>query len=662
VARDIDVYHLVKSFAERNSLSEIEYRSFAQAVQHQARLSNQSEPVFRDLALNPDTVLVPRLYLLAKEHRISLEMAGNEIRSIVLPERYAALFLQEYRRMEENPDVPFPDEDSLKVVVPGEWIQSLSLDTDLAAVSESSGTRPVPLFRIAFPDNVRPIVLPSAFVPDKLLEHAVLKIRQYLRKGANKEYMQSKLLSAFSGKESQLKDALSAVLIKPAEAIAAIRDSGSDFTFSFWAYLVSAIKKDLDKKTDKTADDWAIDQAALVCEFYANYYKGKAQRLVEIEAALKSLEAGMRNPPYYFSLDDILAFKSPKGMPLLGLLSQEEIEARVKEKCVKAEEGLLPEFLVIACGGSTGGARRVFVAKDRILLLALRQVTEARADLRARILDQWRKLLEDYRSCDAMGSDEAFRAELLEKLESRYPLLSAMIRDRLLPLVYQEAVSRGEASPELERLFYKGELAPIDELLDLQRSSLIVDARMLLPFWYSVPILAMFARLFRRLGRASDKRPRREKRAAASGEPAPGESAAKVARPAQASDKPQGRSMSDRRAEFAAAAAKVARSLTPEGLSLEEYLVDLEGRWNTQINIESKRNLTEDVNSLVRDYLRGILRTMHGSTFTLERVKNLASTLADSPSLMRIKNHQALELYLQLYMTKVLCAAKPRTK
>ncbi len=652
MARDIDAYQLLRSFAHRNSLSEFEYRAFAQAVQRQARLSDQSEPVFRDLSLNPDTVLVPRLFLLAKERKISLEMAGNEIRAVVLPEHYAEVFFQEYRRMDENPDVPFPDEDSLKVIVPGEWIQSLALDTDLASTSDASGERAVPLFRVVFSDNVRALVVPSAYVPDKLLEYAVLKIRQYLRKGTNKEYMQSKLLAAFSGKEGQLKDALSAVMTKPTEAVAAIKDSGSDFTFSFWAYLLTAIKKDLEKRNDKTPEDVAVDQAALLCEFYANHYKGKAQRLADIEAALKALDAGMRKPPYYYSLDDVLGFKDQKGMPLLGLLSRDELEARLREKCVKADQGRLPEFLLVSCAGSAGGSRRLFVAKDRVLLLAMRQVAEARAEIRSRIIESWRVLLEDYRSCEAMEDDEAFRGELLDQVETRFPILAALIHDRLLPLVHEEAASKAEAPPELDRLFYKGDLAPIDELLDLQRKALIVDARMLLPFWYSVPILAGLARLFRRLSQRAADGPKRSKRR--------GKAEPPVAKIAQAPEAP-GKG-GDRRAEFAVAAAKVAKSLTPSGYSVEEYLVDLEARWNTQINPESKKNLTEDVNSLVRDYLRGLLRTMRGSTFTVERVKSLAATLADSPSLMRIKNHQALEQYIQLYMAKVLCAAKPRSR
>jgi hypothetical protein len=60
------------------------------------------------------------------------------------------------------------------------------------------------------------------------------------------------------------------------------------------------------------------------------------------------------------------------------------------------------------------------------------------------------------------------------------------------------------------------------------------------------------------------------------------------------------------------------------------------------------------VNSLVRDFLRGVLRTMKASAFTADRVKSLAANLADTAALQKIKNHSALELYIQLYMIRVL--------
>ncbi len=671
MGRGIDVYQLVRSFAHRNNLSELDYKIFAQAVQRQARVSDQSEPVYRDLSLNPDIVLVPKLFLLAKDNKLVLQTSGNEIRSIILPEYYSEAFFQEYRRMDENADVPFPDEDSLKITVPGEWIQAISVDTDLGAVSDAAAKaadqaaapapvsadpvsvapvsataeaeKQVPLYRLSFPDGVRPLVVPSAFVPDKLLEYAVFKLRQYLRKGANKEYMFNKLVNAFPGKEGQLKDAMSVVLTKPLEAVKGMVRSDSDFTYPFWAYFVSAVKKDLDKKKDKNAEDWSYHQSAILAEFFVNHYKGKSQRLQDLEAAIKALDLCIRKPPYHFTIDEIFAFKDPKGGLVLGKLSKEELESRIREKTTKSEGGALPELLIVSTSG-----RRAYVAKDKALLLAVRLISEARSDLRTRLLDQWKRLLEDFQSSPAMDGDEAFLAELVALVEVRFPLLEAFIRDRLLPLVRDEAASRGELPPDVDRLFYKVDLVPLDELLDLSRKRLLVDAKMLLPFWYSMPFISGIAKLVHRLARGRNKggsrsQAERDARETAGAKKAPPKGARVL-------------TAKERRAEFEAAANRIATELLPRGRSLDEYLRELEERWNTLLSLDAKKNLSYDVNSLARDYLRGVLRNLGGSSFTTERVKNLGSSLADSPTLMKIKNHQALELYLQLYMVKILSA------
>jgi hypothetical protein len=642
MGRGIDVYQLLRSFAERNKLSEVDYATFSQAVQRQARLSDQTEPVYRDLSLNPDIVLVPRLFLLSKDKKLVLQTVGNEIRSIILPEHFEEAFLQEYRRMDESPDLPFPDEDSLHVTVPGEWIQTVSVDTDLGSLSDATEECSVPLFKITFPEGVRPLVIPSAFIPGKILEYAVQKLRQYLRKGANKDYMHNKLMYAFPGKEGQLKDALGLVLTRPFEAVKGIVRSDNDFTYPFWAYFGSAIKKDLEKKKDKTPEDWSYYQAVLIAEFYVNHYKTKAQRIQDLEAAIKTLDAGLRKPPYHFTMDEILSFRDAKGASASAKFSHEELEAKIREKCTKAEDGSLPEIIIVSTSG-----RRDFVAKDKALLLVVKQIADARAALRSRLLEQWKRLLEDFRSCPAMETDDAFLGELAAQVESHFPLLDALVRDRLLPIVRDESAARGELPPDVARLFYKDDLIPLDELLDLSRKSLLVDAKMLMPFWYSVPILSSLARLIHRLTtRGAEKAAARAQ-------------AARLAVEESKDKATKGKrelTTKERRAEFEAAANRIAKELLPKGRGLDDYLVELEGRWNSLLNPIAKRNLSYDVDSLARDYLRGVLRTMGTSTFTTERLKNLGSSLADSPTLLKIKNHQALELYIQLYMVKILGA------
>ncbi|MEI6874293.1 MAG: hypothetical protein WCL50_04085 [Spirochaetota bacterium] len=633
MARDIDIYQIVRTFATRNNLSEIDYRTFVQALQRQARQADQDNPIFRDLALNPDAIVIPRLVKVANEKKLALEMVGNEIAKIVLPEHYAAVFLQEYRRMDESPEVPFPDEDSLKVIVPPDWIQAISLETDLGSVSEALDEKAVPLYRVLFSDGLRPLVIPTSFVPSKLIEYAVLKVRHYLRRGGNKEFIYNKLLYAFASKEQVLKETFSLILTRPYEAIEELRKSSSDFTFSFWAYLSSHLKKDLDKKSDKTSEDIAIYQASVICEFFANHYKGRAQRILDLETAFKSLAAALRKPPLHFSLDEILLFKDSKGAPLLGKYSREELESWLKDETTDANSGLLPELLIIA----TGKGRRSYIAKDKLPMLSLRLVGEARGEVRARLINEWKRALEEFRTLPAMEDDLAYRRELSGIIEERIPLLDALLKDRLLPLVYEELVTKNEAPAELERFFYRGDFVPLEDLLELPRKTMLGDARMLLPFWYSIPILAALARLFRRKPRKASPKVAKVEAIKVEKEASPPVSAAE-----------------DRKIEFARAAAQVAKTLVPSGLTIEDYLLELEARWNTILGREAKANLTEDVNSLVRDYLRGVLRTMRASTFTGERVKALAANLADTPSLLKIKNHSALELYIQVYMLRVL--------
>ncbi len=629
MTRDVDVQKLLAVYAQRAKSASIPYRAFAQAVQRQASASDQTVPVYRDLAVNPDVVLVPRLYQLSRDGKLSIESSGNQIERVILPDFYVDALRAEYRRMDESPDVPFPDEEALKLGIPPEWIQSVSIDTDLPSLIEAEGARRTPFYRLVFPDGVRPFIVMSEMVGEKLLELAVLKIRQYLRRGSNKDFVQHKLAYAFPAKESQLKDYLQSILIKPYDVARELRSGGSDFSFPCWAYLTSYVKQDVMKKNDKTPEEWSSVQAAWLVDVYNNHYKGKAQREADREAALKALEQAIRKPPYHWALDDVLAFRDSKGQPLLGKYSKEEFEEWYRVQTTEAEPGRLPRLLVVV----TAQGQRWFVPKDRALMLALKLVGDARSSIRARLLEDWRAALEEFSNLPAMESDERFREELAARLTRTSPILAALVSERILPLVHDELSGSGESPAELERLFYRGDLVSLEGLLELHRKQLLVDARNLLPIWYSIPIVSAIVALFVR----RKARQRKERRAVRQTEE-------------KATTKSAGKPSADRRVEFAMQAERVAAQILPKGADLEEYLGVLIGRWNTMINLEAKNNLTEDVNVLVRDYLRGLMRTLKPSELTRERVEALASTLSDTPNLLKIRNHAALEEYITLYM------------
>lgn len=608
-------------------MSGIKYPAFAQAVQRQARNYDQEQPLYRDLALHPDAVLIPKLFQLSLEKRVSLQAVGNRVDMIFLPEAFTEAVLSEYRRIEENPDIPFPDEDSLKLSVPPEWIQAVAVESDLPAIVAQEGDRPVPLYRIVFPDGLKPVVVLSVAVGDKLLEYAVLKIRNYLRKGSNKDFLTQKMNGAFAGRETQLKDSMTVVLIRPFDAVTELRQGTGDFAFSFWAYLTSSIRKDLAGKTDPTPDDISAKQATYIIDVYNNHFKNVAQRGQEREAAFKTLALSVRKPPFAFTVDDILEFRDGQGRPLLGKYDRAELEEWLKRATTDAKEGTLPELLTV------GASPARLIAKDRFLPFLIKALKDARPIIKAGITRDWKAVLADFGSTLAMEDDAAFNTELERRLALHSPLISTALATQLAPLVYLEF--RSEPSGDLDRCFGGDRVAAPAVLLDLDRKRLLADVRMLLPFWYTVPVISWFIALFAR-----------RKKKKTSVEEAP---KARLETDVQSKAPANARTL-----EFGQMAREAEKRMVPKGMSLEDYLGALNARWNTLLDPVAKANLTEDINSLVRDFLRTSLRTMRPSSFTQDRIESMASTIADRPNLLRIRNHSALEEYIRLYMVKAL--------
>ena len=98
------------------------------------------------------------------------------------------------------------------------------------------------------------------------------------------------------------------------------------------------------------------------------------------------------------------------------------------------------------------------------------------------------------------------------------------------------------------------------------------------------------------------------------------------------------------------AAKEVEREFVPSGATLESELVAYRKQWNKMISKQANSDLTEDVNALIRDYMRKVLRTLSSKSFTADRIRDLAATLADTPNMKKISEPQALLKYIELYM------------
>jgi|SRR5208282_5289254 len=95
----------------------------------------------------------------------------------------------------------------------------------------------------------------------------------------------------------------------------------------------------------------------------------------------------------------------------------------------------------------------------------------------------------------------------------------------------------------------------------------------------------------------------------------------------------------------------------PKGQSLDLRLEDLAEKWNPLFDTQMKRNLVEDVNALVRDYIRPIKRSFFVKPPDTNRIHDLAEQLSASKSLAKIKKKETLVRYIELYAVKCLGVA-----
>jgi hypothetical protein len=298
---------------------------------------------------------------------------------------------------------------------------------------------------------------------------------------------------------------------------------------------------------------------------------------------------------------------------------------------------MLPLLLVF----KTANGNRYFILKEKVVPLAVKLCNDSRKVIKETLTREWFQLLRNYRQEDAMKTQGDFERKLESLCKSSAPMLHALLTASFIPLLPLEATGPEADVPNGFKMFDRGKLLPWSELLMLNRQELLTDTRIMLPFWYTIPILSSIVAFFRRPRSSKEQERKPQAQAIEELEAAPKGKSAKEIR-------------DQRKTELRGAAQRLERKFVPEGSTLESELSAQLDLWNRTLNPQVKDNLTEDVNSLVRDYVRRIIKSIKASTFDAARVENLAQTLVDTPSLIKIKNRDALVGYVELYIIHLI--------
>jgi hypothetical protein len=292
----------------------------------------------------------------------------------------------------------------------------------------------------------------------------------------------------------------------------------------------------------------------------------------------------------------------------------------------------------------------------------LKKLAEAWEEIRDQYINDWVGALRRREHLSVMKNDEAFKKDVASRVKEGYPLLATFANAPLLYLARTEGSPSAEAQEEIRRCFRTDNaLRPLAEIMGLFRQMILTEARSYLPVWETMPVLREIVSFLRRIlsGRRRGQpeaqaepvvKPMAAHHDNGAGSPAP----RRPLRPSAAVEKAAAAIDRDDQARYRKAIQLLRDRFIPLGGNLDKTLDELSEKWNPLFAEAPKRELVEDVNALVRDYLRPVKRTLLATPPTVQRIQALAEQLSGSQNLSKIKKKDPLKRYIELYMIKCL--------
>jgi hypothetical protein len=661
MAQSTDLYALLQGYSLKTNSPFIHINAFLDFVAKYASYRVHEQAGWAKWTSDTEKNFWADLPPLVEHNRCVLLSDSPEDR-IYMPFFCLEKLREMYLNSDKMADILFPDEDLFHIIIPEGQVQVINLASEIETLYkeiEKNVPLPVPkaaggeaetaaepplaaekaeppppletretLIKIIFPENYGSVLIPSGLLPHRPLEAAFLKLRFFLQSHGNKDYILHKLNPYMPSREKYVREMLDQLLVQPTECFRNLEGSG-DSSSLFWTCLCSLIKTDVRNKTDLLTEDVAAIQSAFLIDACNGFYKARDAKRKEVEAALRNLDQHLEHSPFYYTLDDIIKFTNDKEVPLLNIYSKHDLETHIKKRTTEGKKNELPDWLIL----QGGKGQRWYIKKNKYLPLCTKMLIGARPNIRKEIVNRWLRLMKEFRKEPAMEQDDEFDRLLAAYTVNENPALMDLLEDPKLLLVYSEQERSQTAIPPASRIFKAGKLLPMSSLYAFRRKDLVSDVKFLLPFWYSIPILANIIVFFKSRG----KNKRRNKRRGRGNDDTPFESQGAEGRGIQG------------------AAQSIVAAMVPQGSSMDEYLSELESRWSMVLDEEGRKNLVSDVRALLRDNLRYAVKIHKTTKISQESLGEIADTLiANTAALQRLGSKHALRLYIQLYMAKLL--------
>jgi hypothetical protein len=627
MAGGTDLYSILVGYANKNNSPYIDIGVFLDYLGKSVRRYKDS-PAWQTWARDTAAKFwseIPPLVEGGKCELLPDSKNGQVYLSSYFPEKIRAA----YAPSDEDAALPFPNEESLRIILPENRIKHLNSDNDVFSILAEPGSITAPVLKMGFPDNFGFALFLPDMLPQQLTEIALLKVRNYIHRYGNKEYIYRMLGAQLQGKEALLKDQLEQILLKPMDQYRVIGES-REFPSVFWTHLCAFIKNDIKNKKEKLTTDIAVFQSVHIVEVINGYFRAAATKRREVEAAFKNLESRLAKPPYLYSMDQIMKFTGPGGGLLLGQYTSDELSEWMKKQITESKDNELPALLIIKI---KTGDEQYFLLKEKMILLCARLLNDGKILIRRAVAKQWSRWILDFKADPAMTDDHEFEKLLGKIAEKVCPELMSLLSDSKFLLVYQEMDHKENGIPAGIKIFYEGKLLPYSSVFLIGRKAMLQEARQALPFWFSLPIIPALIGFFKKLFA-------KEKKA--------------VKQPASGSEQAS-LEENDHAGKVRMAAEELEFDIVPPGYTIDSYLEELAIRWSRLLDRQARENLVNDVKFLAKSQLRRRMKLDKQFEPDREALSQMAyNMVVNNTTLSSLSSRDSLLIFVELFMVKLL--------
>ncbi len=673
-----DLMYIVKTYTRKKRTPVMSFADLEKYAGLWSMEIRKKKREFTDFSTFDTDTFINILHRAEKSGVCTLQTEEGFPTAVILNDYYLESVKKAFEDVEKDPEKPFPDEEYLGGVFPSEMITIVDVKTDFIERLKQDAQDTHELLRLVFPEGLKSIVTVSNLLYPELLQLCISKFRVYLNDRRNYDFIFHKLLGIFQRKDQNLKDMFTKIMSHRNQSITTIVNP-DDFTFQFWSHFAGLVLKEFREKKDKLDKETSFSQAAYLLGFYNLYFKGTKRKSRDREAALKMVDVGLRKAPYLFTFSDIMGFRDKSGFPLSRKVDRKDLAAFLTEKSTPVESQVLPDILKF---NSKDSNRDLFLNKEKYLSLTLRKIQEDGREMKKQYIEEWGYILGRFKRIPEMYKRDVFIADIGRRLNNLDPLLTILLRPDFLRVCLEETKPPKEIYIETERLFTRSKesLIPLDEIFRLDRHALYADAKATLPLWKTLPLIGPLGMILKKIFAGVRRHAENIKD--------PTDLYSKMVKPAESyrytpskpvektSSKPElpdkvstnsntvPREQTVHRTRGATSKEQIQNyremvnhlkiQYVGEEGTLKEEADSLINQWNPLMEGKARDDLIEDVNSMIRDYLRGMRRGFSVKPPDKQRIRNIAEHLGENSAFDKIKKKDAFMRYIEVYIVQQL--------